>query len=64
MVKVRVELLLMHDANSKLFVTRQDIAVTLTEYPVLLLQMWEILKVNLQFSLKKLILCRLHSLQG
>jgi len=61
MVKVHVELLLMHDANSKLFVTRQEIAMTLIVYPVLLLQMWEILKVNLHFSLKKLILCRLHS---
>jgi len=55
MVKVHVELLLMHDANSKLSVTRQDIGMTVIWYPVLLLQKWKILKVNLYFSLKKLI---------
>jgi hypothetical protein len=53
MVKVRVELLLMHDANSELSVTRQDIGMTLIWYPVLLLQIWKILKVNLHFLLRK-----------
>jgi len=55
----------MHDADSKLSMTRQDVAMILIGYTVLLPQMWKILKVNLHFSfLKKLILCRLHSLQG
>jgi len=52
MGRVRVELLLTHDANSKLSVTRQDIAMTLDGYPVFLLQTWKILKENLHFSVK------------